>query len=371
MRLKVLHTADLHLGMTFNNRDYPADVRQQLVEARFKSLEELVSLANREKCHLLLIAGDLFHRTNIAAEQVVKTVDILKGFSGLTALLPGNHDYYEAHGQLWPMLKELAFEELILLTGERPYNFKEYGLDLSLYPAPCTSRHAADNRLAWISALSERPQTRWHIGIAHGTLRGVAPDLKDQYYPMDEGELTALKMDLWLLGHTHKPYPEAGELNNPPYLYSGTPEPDGFDCRHEGSAWLVDFMPEAIQAAQVITGHFNFMELEKEIWSVEELRSLENSLAAYGKQTLLKLRLSGTLPADEYENRHTFYRKIDDQLFYLERDDSGLGPELNAEVIAESFPAGSFPGRFLERLYESGNRDALQLAYRLIEEVRK
>ncbi len=46
MSLKVLHTANLLLGKTFNNRNYPAEVRQQLVESRFKDLVKLVSLAN-------------------------------------------------------------------------------------------------------------------------------------------------------------------------------------------------------------------------------------------------------------------------------------------------------------------------------------
>ena len=45
MSLKVLHTADLHLGMTFGNRNYPEAVRQQLVEARYQTLELLVELA--------------------------------------------------------------------------------------------------------------------------------------------------------------------------------------------------------------------------------------------------------------------------------------------------------------------------------------
>ena len=61
MLLKIFHTADLHLGMTFGNRNYPEEVRRQLVEARYQTLERLVELANEAQCRLFLVAGDLFH----------------------------------------------------------------------------------------------------------------------------------------------------------------------------------------------------------------------------------------------------------------------------------------------------------------------
>ncbi|HPZ64900.1 MAG TPA: metallophosphoesterase, partial [Bacillota bacterium] len=65
MPLKVLHTGDLHLGMTFNSRGYPEALRRRLVEARLKVLERLVETANGEGCQLFIVAGDLFHRTRV------------------------------------------------------------------------------------------------------------------------------------------------------------------------------------------------------------------------------------------------------------------------------------------------------------------
>lgn len=52
MSLKIFHTADLHLGMAFKNRHYPEAVRQQLVEARYQALKQLVELANEARCQL-------------------------------------------------------------------------------------------------------------------------------------------------------------------------------------------------------------------------------------------------------------------------------------------------------------------------------
>lgn len=48
--MKILHTADLHLGMKFAG--YP-EVQQELAEARFQTLERLVERANRENLFYL------------------------------------------------------------------------------------------------------------------------------------------------------------------------------------------------------------------------------------------------------------------------------------------------------------------------------
>ena len=61
--LKLLHTSDLHIGMKYNG--YPEFIKDELVEARFNVLKTLVEKSNKEQCHLLVIAGDLFEKTTI------------------------------------------------------------------------------------------------------------------------------------------------------------------------------------------------------------------------------------------------------------------------------------------------------------------
>jgi len=56
---------------------------------------------------------------------------------------------------------------------------------------------------------------------------------------MTRKELESTGLDLWLLGHTHLPWPENPD-KNARILIPGTPEPDGFDCNHEGSAFIIN-----------------------------------------------------------------------------------------------------------------------------------
>ncbi len=370
MSLKLLHTADLHLGMTFKNRNYPEELRRQLVEARFACLEKLVNLAEEEQCRLLIIAGDLFHRVNIAAADISRAVNILKRFSGVSALLPGNHDYYEPHSPLWTTLSEISSEEIVLLKENRPYNLDDHGIEAALYPAPCDGKHSAENNLGWIGRPEDRPQAACHIGVAHGTVRGVSPDFNEQYFPMEESELTACKLDHWCLGHTHVPYPNLKETGQRPYIFSGTPEPDGFDCRHAGSVWITELEAGGSSySKQVQTGQFRFVELERNIGSSADLRTLASEHAAGGDKILLKLKLRGMLPETDYAERMVFLRQIEDKVIYLETDISELIMQIDAAVIDNKYPQGSFPHRLLKRLSDKAEPEAVQVAYSLIEDL--
>ncbi len=374
MSLKFLHTADLHLGMTFRNRAYPDEVRDQLVEARFETLSELVERANKEQCRLMIIAGDLFHRANVASAVVKRAVEILSRFEGPAAILPGNHDYFEPYGSLWPEFKERAPEELILLSEMKPYPLHDYGVEAVLYPAPCDAKHAPTNRLGWIKDLADKPPGKWHIGVAHGAVKGISPDFENQYYPMEEAELDALNLDQVCLGHTHIAYPDQKEAENRPFLYCGTPEPDGFDCRHTGRAWITDIDESGQSYSRLLeTGRYCFLEINKQVRVREDFQNLHRELADLpgDRRTLVKLKFSGTLPEEEYNDRFTAYSNLHEALFYLEIDDSELTVEITPEVIAANYPEGSFPYRFLNRLVRKENPEALQTAYRLVEEVKR
>lgn len=370
MTLKVLHTGDLHLGITHSSRNYPDDVRQDLVNARFHTLEKLVETARRESCQLFVVAGDLFDRPNVSKETVLRALAALARFEGCVAVLPGNHDYYDPFGSLWKTFRENAAGHVLALTEERPYSLEEFNLEAILYPAPCNMKHSPENRLGWIKTAEKSLRGKWHLGLAHGTVRGLSPDLADQYFPMEREELLELGMDHWFLGHTHVRIPDAVLVRDSGFSYSGTPEADGFDCSHGGCAWITGFMDGYTESRALETGSFRFVEAAWDVRELADLRSKAESLAAEGSHKLVKLALSGSLKRDEYEQRLQLLRELDDRLKYLEWDDAGLRMEISKEVIAAEFADGSFPSQLLSALAEEDN-EALQLAYELVKRVKK
>ncbi len=372
MSLKVFHTGDLHLGMLYQNRGYPEDVRRELMEARFRVLEQMIETANREACQLFIIAGDLFERLRMGEEMVLRAARALARFSGVCAVLPGNHDYYAPDTPLWAKFQEHAADNVVLLFETRPYSLQEQGLDVVLYPAPCHTKHSSENRLGWIFELPEKPAASWHFGLAHGSLQGYSPDFFQNYFPMREEELGSAGLHFWFLGHTHVRIPAGDQISSGFFACCGTPEPDGFDCRHGGSAWLFHFEDGgSVEGRALNTGLYSFRDLHKHVSTAEEIEELARELSRQGKSTLARLKLKGTLPREDFESRHEWREGLREKLFYLEWDDTELQMEISRETIAELFQENSFPYLLLNRLAETGEQKALQLAYTLIKEVKK
>jgi len=376
--VRLLHTGDLHIGMTYNSRNYPGHVRDTLVEARMRALAGLIDKANDNGCELVIITGDLFHRKNINKSIILKVSELLNRFSGsCIAVLPGNHDYYDEVGDLWKDFCENAPDSVLLLSELRPYELQNYGLDIVLYPAPCDTKHSHENRIGWIKELQKRPGALWHIGAAHGTVEGISPDLDGRYFPMTQGELEEASLDLWLLGHTHVPYPQLNYIENPPFIYCGTPEPDGFDCATRGQAWIVTLNGEkrTIACRAVRTGSFCFKKYSLTVNSLDELRRFAAELSQKypEKNAVIKLTVSGILLEEEFVGRASVYEEIKSSVFYLEPpDDAGLKVDITPEIIRREFTEGSFPSKFLNRLSkEPEDKDALQIAYEMIRKVRE
>src|SRR5665648_232441 len=252
MALKIFHTADLHIGMKFNN--YPEPVRSQLKQARADVLGKIVSIANKQECNIFVVAGDLFDSINGNAKKTIgEVVTALKGFHGECVLvLPGNHDYDNNMVELWKNFQEISqdIHNIVFINQERPYSLADYDLNAVVYPAPCHSKHSDTNNIGWIKDANsdidndkfkekDTDKNQIRIGIAHGALEGVSPDLDNSYYNMSLAELTSAPVDVWLLGHTHITYPDKKKVSGWKIFNPGTPEPDGLDCKHTGNAWII------------------------------------------------------------------------------------------------------------------------------------
>lgn len=257
----------------------------------------MVELANREVCGLFVVAGDLFHNHNVSKEDILRTVEILGSFEGdCMAILPGNHDFYHHTSQLWKTFTDYAGKQVLLLREEKPYALSDYGLNVVLYPAPCDRKHCAENRLGWIARLELRPAGRWQLGVAHGTVFGLSPDIDKRYFPMEREELLGLGLDLWFLGHLHLPYPEQEPGQNIGFSFCGTPEPDGFDCSHAGAVCVAELEGEIVKSRRFWTGAHSFLDRKLEIRCLEELEKFVAKVG--GEKVLMKLAVCGLLSHD-------------------------------------------------------------------------
>jgi DNA repair protein SbcD/Mre11 len=366
--IRILHTADQHLGMKFAS--YP-EVQVKLSEARFSALEKLIRLANEQMCNLLVLSGDLFDRVSVAKKDVLRTASMFREFSGnLVAILPGNHDFIGGQSDLWVTFRSNMASNILLLDRGTRYPLSHYDVDACLWTGPCVAKHSSQSVVGWMKGLEKDVESGWDIGVAHGSLEGVSPDFNEQYYPMRAAELRNYPPDLWLLGHTHVQYPlTPGEKTT--VFIAGTPEPDGFDCRHEGKAWVIELHDDKkIKAFSVSTGSYKFSEEEADVGvGVDKL--LERYAGTNHKTHLMKLQLNGRLPGSEYVRLGDLQRLLKEMFFYVEVDTAGVAEEITQDILDQEFSTGSFPHSLLSELLCSNDQEGLQIAYDLIKEVRK
>jgi exonuclease SbcD len=406
MSLRVFLTADLHLGMKF--AQYPA-AHAALEEERFLCLERIVAEAATRRCDLLVIAGDLFHRVSMSKRDTERAAQALRAFPGkCVAVLPGNHDYYSSDDRLWPWFRDKSGDSILFLDQQRPYSLRGYEIDACMYPGPCLSIHSAASAVGWVRDAARDETFSHRIGIAHGSLEGVSPDFNESYFPMKAADLLSYGMDAWFLGHTHARYPERPSRQDRIY-YPGTPAPDGFDCTHAGSAWLIELGDnKEVSAQPVSTGGIRFVDRTLEVKGGEDLAALEEAYGvlaervrpsgragtpalAYGvlaervlpydgpdqsaeyggaaKKTLLRLRLTGRVTREILSRIGPLRARMAERLMHLELRTEDLQEEITREAIDREYSVGSFPHSLLSQLAEEGEPEALRIAHELLQEL--
>jgi hypothetical protein len=155
-------------------------------------------------------------------------------------------------------------------------------------------------------------------------------------------------------------------------LCAGTPEPDGFDCRHGGSASVVTVQESGdCSVESVRTGRFRFAEEAVSVRTRADLDALASRFPPEeAARTLLRVTLAGTLPGEEHAAVEEIRRDLASRLLHLDWRAQGLRREIDAAAIDAEFPAGSFPHALLSALAAREDGPAIRAAFEIMEEAR-
>ena len=179
-------------------------------------------------------------------------------------------------------------------------------------------------------------------------------------------------MDLCLVGHTHVPYPLKDEVRYETVFNAGTPEPDGLNYRYEGSGWLIEIdETKVVHAKKVRLGSYKFFDLTLKVNDVLHESDFMKPFASVDPQNLIvRLRLSGYLDNDQYENRYAFINSLTDQFVYFEVNEDELRSKFTADMIQKSFMKRSLPYEFLSKLLDETDEETTHYAYEIMMEVK-
>lgn len=216
MPIRILATADLHIGRTST---------QSIDLGEWGSTRHawlrMVDYAIREGIDLILIAGDLVEHDNRYYEA---SAALKKGFDKLSeagiyvVMTAGNHDH-----DVLPQLIGRSEQDHMILLG-REGHWSDCVLEINGMKVQCIGWsfprrfHEEDPAQSLPQGLvrSDMPT----LGLVHGDLKQYAPD--SPYAPISQETLEAQPVDLWVMGHIHKPLRirEAA----PCMFYPGTPQ---------------------------------------------------------------------------------------------------------------------------------------------------
>jgi len=371
--MKIFATGDNHIGRKY--ADHPK--KEKLVSERINALSRMVAKANDEECELFAITGDLFENTSTIPKKSVETVvNALGEFKGIVALLPGNHDYFDEKARIWETFKSCSAQKdnIALLTKYKPYVFDE--INTVIYPAFCDKVHSepGENKIGWIKNENISDDGKFHIGMAHGTVEGEAFDSEGEYFLMTRKELNEIPVDVWLIGHTHVPFPqnltETFTAANEKIFNAGTHVQLDVNNNTEGLCFILEINEQKkIRAKKFVSGGIRFYRENITVTADNMSTELNDALKRYGDNSVVDLTVTGAVMENEYKNRAKIIEKELERFIEFEYDDKGLTRLITKEFVEQQFPIeASFARGFLNDLLS--NPKEAQLAFELITKVK-
>lgn len=294
LALKVVHTADWHLGKRFPSFEQ-GDARK-LMLARMEVVVHILQLANQTSADVVLCAGDLFDEPQPGREwweTLARNLRTHGRSDRPVILLPGNHDplspgsvYSPEH----PFRNSLP--EWVHVVDREDFTFELEGA--VIHAVPCTSQ-AGQNEVTSKLPARQPGDDRIRIGLLHGRTSEVGN--KQANFPVRVAAADELGFDYLALGDAHDH--QIVEGASVPVVYPGAPEPTRFGEKGAGNVVRVLFprrpRPPRISVERV--GHFQWR--DETCRSLEDLRHLRIATGLERTVLRLVLDLSVSLKEDE------------------------------------------------------------------------
>ena len=341
--VKILHTADLHLGSSRTN--VPGG-KAEIENAFFK----IINTCKSQAVDFLLIAGDLFDTPFADPDLVSRVISAMEQIPDtIIAISPGNHD--------------CACPGSVYLKYEFPKNvavfssFLEYidfpEKNVRLWGAGFTDSF---ERLPLLNSLDSKSTDMINLCVLHGEL--VAENSPSSYNPIYPFAIQKSDFDYLALGHIHK-RSEVQKLGNTHFAYSGCHTGRGFDELGALGVYLgevsknnvnLEFLE--IPSRQYILASIDVTECQNTFEVSQKVQNrLKNDFGDKFADNLYRITLTGTLAIDTSISANQLKSILSESFFYVEvidKCDTDIGDI--ESIAAETSLRGIFAGKMLEKI---------------------
>lgn len=302
--LKILHTADWHLGLV----SWKSHREVNRFEEQKECLEKLLEVAQEEKVNLILHAGDLFHQHYHPPKEAIQlAVEVIVELSRIAPFVwvIGNHDWYAVEA-----LQKMFPQGVTVIRDMVPRDFPD--IEVTIFPIPYIplSRFLAEypgERVqerakayltkvmqGWVASFTPR---HFHVLLGHLTIEELA------FYAEANAsrEIFMKKADFpygfsyGALGHLHG----YTCLHDPFTLcYPSSLVPDNFrNPGEKGGFLLVELIPGERPKVNPVffeTSSLVSIDLEEPLGVLEVCHLVEKRLRN-GRRNYIRLRVKGEI----------------------------------------------------------------------------
>jgi DNA repair exonuclease SbcCD nuclease subunit len=314
--LRLLHTADVHLGARHDDLGEAAAAQR---ERQFAAFKATVDLAIAEKVDIFLIAGDLFDSNTQPRRSVERVAAELKRLGAArirTVIIPGTHDCYDRSSiyrayDLATLAGSTQDDDLVTVLTPTVSSVHLAACGAVVQATVFATKRAPHSPLRDLRVSAE-PAADWHIGMVHGAIAIPEKTDRDEVVVTKE-EIAATGLDYLALGHWHSA--QQGKAGGTTYAYSGAPEPVAVNQDGAGKVLLVDLDEAAgvkkVTISERVVGKTKFDKLDIDASTIGTQAQLLKALASRADPDLvLEVRLTGVRP-DELDVDST---EVEDQL---------------------------------------------------------
>jgi exonuclease SbcD len=301
--LRLIHTADVHLGARHDDLGEQAAAQR---ERQFAAFKAAVDLALAEKVDLFLIAGDLFDSNVQPRRSVERVAAELKSLAGArirTVVIPGTHDVYDKASiyrayDLPGLAGNASTEDLVTVLDPDHPSVHLPTCDVIVFGPVFATKRAPHSPLKDLDAGADQTVATWRIGMVHGAISIPGKTDHDEVV-ITTDEIAATKLDYLALGHWHSA--QSGRAGTVTYAYAGAPEAVALDQDRAGKVLLVELEErdgaKTVKVEERQVGRTRFEKREIDASTLSSQPALVESLAAAADPDLvLDVRIGGVRP---------------------------------------------------------------------------
>lgn len=340
--LRLLHTADVHLGRPFGVLGDVGRVVRQQIRATFA---RVLAVGRERHAAAILIAGDLFDTDRPDPSDCRFVLEEIGRLRPLPVyILPGTHDLVSPHS-IYRRLTNRP-DNLFVFDQDGPQSFRHEAVGLAVHARATCATRGGEPPLAGIHA---DPRVRYNIAMAHASVpRGDIPADPEHEAMVTEAEIRRTGVQYVALGHWHT----AAEYfpgNAFRAWYAGSPETLQFeDGDGSGSVLEVVLGDDRVEVTPHRVGHYQWRDVTVPVPPEGAEERLREVIRRHGgPERIMRVRLTGDVPAAAAFDPQALQEDLAGHFAHLLIETDALRTRWEAFDATTVFPDGTIGAAFV------------------------